>query len=115
MTKETRLKNKLFKENIEVTSIFIRNLNPDGKYIKAYVDICINDCLCIRGLRIIDGCNGCFVGMPQMEISQGCYYDLVFFSNKEIRDLISKKVLDQYSDITSEYLYGKEETKHENT
>ncbi len=70
---------------------------PEGNRIKAFVDLGINDALLIKGLRVIDSQKGLFVSMPQEQGKNERWYERVRCLNKEIRGLITQKVLEAYN------------------
>ena len=41
----------------------IHRMNGEGA-LKAFVDICINDAILIKGIRLVDGKKGLFISMP---------------------------------------------------
>ncbi len=69
---------------------------PEGNRIKAFVDLGINDALLIKGLRVIDSQKGLFVSMPQEQGKNERWYERVRCLNKEVRGLITQKVLEAY-------------------
>ncbi len=69
---------------------------PNGNRIKAFVDLGVNDALLIKGLRVIDSQKGLFVSMPQEQGKNEKWYERVRCLNKEVRGLISQKVLEAY-------------------
>ena len=69
---------------------------PEGRMIKAYVDLAINNVLLIRGLRVVEGKNGLFVSMPQEKSKNDVWYDRVRCLSPDVEDLLSKTVIDAY-------------------
>ena len=69
--------------------------DPKGN-TKAFASISIEDLIAIRGLRVVEGSNGLFVSMPQQKNSSGEYQDIAFPLNSELRNHISRSVLDEY-------------------
>jgi stage V sporulation protein G len=68
---------------------------PEGK-VKAFVDICVNDALIIKGLRVVDGKEGMFVAMPSEQGKDERWYERVRCLNKEIKTLVEQTVLEGY-------------------
>jgi len=82
--------------NIEVVRI---HRFENGKGLKAFADIKINDCLLISGLKILDGETGRFVAMPREQSKKdNKWYETVRCLRKEIKDQISNEILSVYSD-----------------
>jgi len=86
--------------SITVTDVKIFPFTPQkGKSaIKAFVEITINDSLVIKGLKIIDGSKGLFLGMPAVKGKNNEYKDQVYPTNKETRKLLTDAILKAYND-----------------
>ena len=69
---------------------------PEGNRVKAFVDLGINDALLIKGIRVVEGKKGLFVSMPQEQGKNSRWYERVRCLNKEVRFLITQKVLQAY-------------------
>ena len=67
-----------------------------SKYTLANANVDINGIFAIRGVKIINGENGPFVGMPQYKDSHGDYHDICFPCTAEARQQFNKTVLDAY-------------------
>ena len=80
---------------LDVKIIKIHRL-PDGNRVKAFVDLGVNDALLIKGVRIIDGQKGLFVSMPSEQGKDEKWYERVRCLNKDLKTLITQKVLDAY-------------------
>jgi len=82
------------KGSIEVSRI--HKLDGDSK-TKAFVDVSVAG-IVVKGLKVIDGSNGLFVGMPRHQGKDGKWYDTVFPSTKEIKEELSSLVLAAYQE-----------------
>ncbi len=69
-------------------------LDGDTK-IKAFADISIGDFV-IKGLRVVDGKKGLFLGMPQEKSRDGKWYDTFYPSTPEAKQVLSDAVLAAY-------------------
>ena len=68
-----------------------------GGNLKAYIDICIDDALIIKGLRVMDGKNGLFVALPSVKNKNDeKYYETVSCTNQEVKDDLTSTVLVAY-------------------
>ena len=65
--------------------------------LKAFADISIGDFL-IKGLRIVEGQKGLFLGMPQEKSKDGKWYNTFCPLTKEAREIISEVVLAAYQE-----------------
>ncbi len=79
---------------IEVSRI--HKLDGDSK-TKAFVDVSLGG-IVVKGLRVVDGSNGLFVGMPRHQGKDGKWYDTVYPSTKEIKEELSNLVLAAYNE-----------------
>lgn len=66
--------------------------------LKAFADIVINDVLLIKGVRIMDSSKGLFVSMPREQAKDSKWYDTIRCLTEEVRDDITKAVLDVYNE-----------------
>lgn len=77
---------------IEVNRIF--KVDGDSK-LKAFVDISLAGII-IKGLRVVEGEKGLFVGMPRHQGKDGRWYDTVYPSTKELYEALAQLVLAAY-------------------
>lgn len=81
--------------NIEVREM--HKLDGEGK-LKAFADIAIAELLLIKGLRIVDGKKGLFVGMPRRQGKDGQWYPTISPLSEEIKDQLNEIVLRAYQE-----------------
>lgn len=90
---------------IEVTKVDVYPFK-EGAYIgrvKAIANIVLNDQIQVRGLRVMDGENGLFVGYPVDPFYKGeGFRNIVFPITAELRRHIEKSVLEKYDEATKE-------------
>jgi len=83
-------------ENISINVQRIHKLT-NGKSLKAFADINVNDALLVKGVRVMDGKKGIFVTMPRKQSTKDKkWYDTVRCLTQEVREEISGKVLEAY-------------------
>jgi len=63
----------------------------------AMASLTIGGCFAVRGVKVVQGRNGPFVSMPQAKDGKGEYQDVCFPISKEVREQVSKLVLDKYN------------------
>lgn len=68
----------------------------DENKLRAYVNITIDGCFMIRGLKVIRGSSGLFVAMPNKKGKNGLFRDIAHPLNAETRKMIEDRVLEQY-------------------
>ena len=72
-----------------------RKYEGDGKLL-GFADLTISGALVITGIKLMNGTNGMFIGMPSKKMPDGTYKDIVFPLSKEVRQEMTKAVLDEY-------------------
>jgi len=82
-------------EDLKLAVTRIHKLDGNGA-LKAFCDISVLDSLVINGLRVVEGKEGLFVGMPQEAGKDGKWYNTVIPLRREIKDEIEKVVLEAY-------------------
>ncbi|MGE5197422.1 MAG: septation protein SpoVG family protein [Deltaproteobacteria bacterium] len=78
----------------EVSRIY--KLEGDSK-LKAFVDISLGG-LVVKGLRVVEGTNGLFVGMPRHQGKDGHWYNTVDPASKEILQALTELILSAYNE-----------------
>ena len=74
----------------------IHQIEGDGP-TKAFCDLLILDSFVVKGLRVIEGTNGLFVGMPSDQGRDGKWYDTFHPISEETRKGLQSLVLEEYS------------------
>ena len=81
---------------MEITDVAVVPVSENK--LRAYVNITIDDCFMIRGLKIIRGSEGLFVAMPNKKGKNGMFRDVAHPINSDTRKMIEEIVLDKYYD-----------------
>ena len=66
--------------------------------LKAFASVVFDNCLIIRGLKVVDGCNGLFVAMPAAKKHDGVFEDLMYPLTTEFNRQIEAAVLSEYDE-----------------
>lgn len=106
-TEKKEPENKPARKTIEITNvqIFLFNRTDLGN-IKGLATITFEDQFVIKGLRIVDGINGLFVGYPCDPFFKGeengekQFRNLCFPITRELREHIENKVLTKYQAVS---------------
>ena len=69
----------------------------DGR-LKAFADVSFGGSFVIKGLRVVQGEKGLFVGMPCEQGKDGKWYNTVYPTTKEIQKELSDLVLAAYEE-----------------
>jgi len=86
---------KMVSLNCEVKRL--HKLDGNGK-LKAFADVAVADIFLIKGLRIVDGKKGLFVGMPREQGKDGQWYQTVLPLSEEIKNQLDGIVLGAYQE-----------------
>lgn len=70
--------------------------------VLAFASITIDNALVLTGIRLLNGKKGLFVSMPQNKGKDGKYYDIYFPVTVELRDTITKAVIDEFTRMSTE-------------
>ena len=68
----------------------------NSQFLKAFVDIVVNDSLLIKGVKVLERRNGLGVSMPQEQAKDKKWYDSVQCLNEDVKAQISEEVLNAY-------------------
>lgn len=85
---------------MEITRVSVYPREKEGSKLKAFVDFTIDDCLAIRGAKIIEGNTRLFVSMPGKLNRFSKEENVVFPTNKETREKFEEVILNEYRKVT---------------
>ena len=81
--------------DIEIANIY--RLDGEGP-VKAFCDIIVSGAMLVKGIRIIEGNKGLFVGMPSGLGKNGKWYESIRPMNKEIRSVLNDTVIKAFNE-----------------
>jgi len=84
-------------EAIEIRVERIHRLDGEGP-LRGFADISIAGTFLIKGLRIVSGKEGMFVGMPRKQGKDGSWYNTVHLLNKALKEKLADIVLSAYEE-----------------
>lgn len=84
----------MLKSNIKITC---RPYNGNSK-TKAFIELCLDDILVIKGMTLIEGKNGLFLSMPSSKGKDGKYYDSVYSLDKDFFKSLQDACIKRYED-----------------
>ena len=61
--------------------------------LKAFADVSFAGVFIVKGLRVVEGKKGLFVGMPREQGKDGKWYDIAHPLTKEFKDSLNEIVL----------------------
>lgn len=80
----------------------INSLTPDNGSIKAIASANFDDCLAVKGIKVMEGKKGLFVSMPSQKGNDGKYYDICFPTTAEFRSQINGAVEQAYHQVITQ-------------
>ena len=86
---------------IVITKVEIHPVPKNGE-LKAFVNVHINDCLMIQGLKVVSGKSGTFVAMPSRMRKNGEWCEVVYPLDSKTNLLIQRVVLEEYVALVGE-------------
>ena len=87
---------------LAVTAVYVRVLadNPAMGKIKGFADVVVNDQLQLRGMRVVDGQNGLFVGYPNDPFYKGDDYRTIYQPmGMQFREHLENCILEKYQEV----------------
>jgi stage V sporulation protein G len=74
-----------------------RFVRADGEgALRAFCDISIGGLVLVKGIRVVEGREGLFISMPRQQNKLGKWYDSVVPLCPDLRDRMTRVVLDAY-------------------
>ena len=87
---------------MEITKLEIHRRESDNSRLKAFVDFTLDDCLAIKGAKIIEGNSRIFLSMPGKMNKDGKEDNVVFPTNKETREKFENVIVGEYKKLVDE-------------
>ena len=81
---------------LKITKVDVRRYD-NGSNMKALASVVLDDCFIVRDIRVIEGNNGLFVAMPGKLNKEGKEENVVFPTNKEMREKLETAIMDEYN------------------
>ena len=80
-----------------ISKVTIHRTYTEGK-LKAVASAVINDCLMLNDIKVIQGADRLFAGMPSRKTADGGFADMVHAIHTKARNCIEAPVLNAYMD-----------------
>ena len=68
----------------------------DGGSLKGFADVTLEDAITIKGVRLIEGANGLFAGMPRRKEKDGEYHDIISVESVVFRKALTNALIREY-------------------
>lgn len=80
---------------MQITDVRMRKVENAGK-LKGVASVTFDDEFVVHDIKVIEGTNALFVAMPSVKNSVGEFKDVAHPIKTELREAISKTVLEKY-------------------
>jgi stage V sporulation protein G len=84
---------------MKITEVRITKL--ENSKLKGIGSVTLDSCFVVSGIKVMDGNNGLFVGMPSAKVKEE-FKDICYPITKEFREELQKAVLAKYNDGAKE-------------
>lgn len=83
---------------MELTDVRVRRISSEGK-MKAVASVTFDDLFVVHDIKIIEGQSGLFIAMPSRKTPSGEFRDIAHPIKPEMRDMLQKRILEQYESL----------------
>ena len=74
----------------------------DGKSkIKAFIDLCLDKTLVIKGMTLVEGSNGLFLSFPSSKGKNGKYYNSIYSMDKDFTGQLEDACIKKYNEAVN--------------
>lgn len=77
-----------------------------GGNLKGFADVTLENAITIKGVRLIEGANGLFAGMPRRKEKDGEYHDIISVEDSLLRKALTNALIREYQKKDSEWTDG---------
>ena len=68
---------------------------------KAFIDLCLDETLVIKGLTLVKGSHGLFLCFPSSKGKDGKYYNSIYSMDKEFTDKLEDVCIKKYNEAVN--------------
>lgn len=91
--------------NITSVRIHLVNNNQSGTTtikFRGYAEVVFDDCFIVKGMRILEGPDHTYVGMPSRKRPNGEFTDICHPLNKQFHAQLETAILDEYERVLNQ-------------
>ena len=70
----------------------------EGNLVKAFVDVLFDDVILVRGIKLLDGKRGAFVGMPTVMTGKDKWIERLSIKDKGVYENLSTLVINKFNE-----------------
>ena len=83
-------------EKVKMEIARIHKLDGEGP-LRAFCDVTLFDAFMVKGLKVLEGKEGLYVGMPSELGKDGKWHNTFMPLNKDIREELDRTILEAYA------------------
>ena len=68
----------------------------DGSKLKGFADVTLEGAITVRGVRLLEGPDNLFAGMPRRKENDGKYHDIISIEDREFRKALTNALIREY-------------------
>ena len=87
---------------MNITDVRVKIMNREDSSLRAKATFTIDDCFVVHDVKVIEGKDGLFIGMPCKHLKTGERVDIAHALNNETREMITKSVFAAYEKALAE-------------
>lgn len=84
---------------INITNVKVTPVESNNRVV-ALATIEIDNCFVVKNIKVLEGKDGIFVGMPSIKNKDGSYFDVAHPINKETREYIQNVISNEYQKLS---------------
>lgn len=85
----------MLKSSVEITC---RPYDGNSK-TKAFIDLCLDETLIIKGMTLVEGSKGLFLSFPSTKGKDGKYYNSIYSIDKEFTGQLEEACIKKYNEV----------------
>lgn len=68
---------------------------------KAFIDLCLDKTLVIKGITLVEGSHGLFISFPSSKGKDGKYYNSIYSMDKEFTGQLESACIKKYNEVVN--------------
>lgn len=71
----------------------------DNSKTKAFIELCLDETLIIKGMTLVEGSKGLFLSFPSTKGKNGKYYNSIYSMDKEFTGQLEEACIKKYNEV----------------
>ena len=88
----------MLKSSIKITC---RPYDSNSK-TKAFIELCFDNTLVIKGLTLVEGSKGLFLSFPSSKGKDGKYYNSIYSRDKDFTGQLEEACITKYNEVSND-------------